>query len=198
MDPELYANAKALFIELVEKSPKDRENALKGLEAEQPELARTVRDLLASHVSRTLFSGATGKASDTTTQSKSISTIGMRRISSNLVGGTLPILLAVAATLLLYGFSVYLHRELYKQTRDETKIGLESMAEQKAIGESNSSFNSASKASTRDSKKPTTGLKIEEIYFPPLRNMRRSSDFWTTWFEIAQRQREIKATRQKR
>ena len=133
MDPELYANAKALFIELVEKSPKDRENALKGLEAEQPELARTVRDLLASHVSRTLFSGATGKASDTTTQSKSISTIGMRRISSNLVGGTLPILLAVAATLLLYAFSVYLHRELYKQTRDETKIGLESMAEQKAI-----------------------------------------------------------------
>jgi hypothetical protein len=133
VDPELYAKAKALFIELVEKSPKERERALKGLEAEQPELARTVRDLLASHVSRTLFSGATGKASDTTTQSKSISTIGIRRISSNLVGGTLPILLAVAATLLLYGFSAYLHWELYKQTRDETKIGLESMAEQKAV-----------------------------------------------------------------
>lgn len=133
MDPELYAKAKELFIELVEQSPKEREKALKGLEAEQPELARTVRELLASHVSRTLFSGATGKASDTTTQSKSISTIGIRRISSNLVGGTLPILLAVAATLLLYGFSAYLHWELYKQTRDETKIGLESMAEQKAV-----------------------------------------------------------------
>ncbi len=133
MDPELYAKAKELFIELVEKSPKEREKTLKGLEAEQPELARTVRDLLASHVSRTLFSGATGKASDTTTQSKSISTIGIRRISSNLVGGTLPILLAVAATLLLYGFSAYLHLELNKQTRDETKVGLESMAEQKAV-----------------------------------------------------------------
>lgn len=133
MDPELYAKAKELFIELVEKSPKEREKALKGLEADQTELERTVRDLLASHVSRTLFSGATGKASETTTQSKSISTLGLRRISSNLVGGTLPIALAVAAALLLYGFSAYLHRELYKQIRDETKIGLESMAEQKAV-----------------------------------------------------------------
>lgn len=133
MDPELYAKAKELFIELVEKTPKEREKSLRSLETEQPELARTVRELLASHVSRTLFSDATGKASDTTTQSKSISTIGLRRISSNLVGGTLPIALAIAATVLLYAFSVYLHWELYSQTRNETKVGLESMAEQKAV-----------------------------------------------------------------
>lgn len=132
MDPELYAKAKELFIELVEKSPKEREKSLKSLEAERPELARTVRDLLGSHVSRTLFSGATGKASDTTTQSKSISTIGLRRISSSLVGGTLPIALAIASTLLLYAFSVYLHWEMHSQTRKETRVALESMAEQKA------------------------------------------------------------------
>ena len=131
MNPELFAQAKELFIELVDKSPPERESQLKSLRQTKPELAKEVQDLLAKHFSRTIMM-PTGKMAKTTVQSRTFSTLGLKKISSNLVGGALPMASALGAALFLMGVSWYLQTELIQRTRVEYEAVLKSMTEQKS------------------------------------------------------------------
>lgn len=131
MNPELFAQAKELFIELVDKSPPERESQLKSLRQTKPELAKEVQDLLAKHFSRTIMM-PTGKMAKTTVQSRTFPTLGLKKISSNLVGGALPMASALGAALFLMGVSWYLQTELIQRTRVEYEAVLKSMTEQKS------------------------------------------------------------------
>jgi eukaryotic-like serine/threonine-protein kinase len=128
---EQYARAKEHFIDLVNKSVRDRESRLKALSSSDPEVANEVRGLLAQHFSRTIME-PTGKVSKTTVQSKSISTIGLKRISYNLVGGVLPLASALGSAMFLIAVGWYLQSELIRRSRAEYATVLSSMAEQKS------------------------------------------------------------------
>ncbi len=131
MNPELYARAKDLFIDLVDQSQPDRESRLKLIRQSDPDLAREVQDLLAKHFSRTIMV-PTGKIAKTTVRSRPFSTMGLQKISSNLVGGTLPMASALGAALFLIGVGWYLQTELIRRTRIEYDAFLNSMAKQKS------------------------------------------------------------------
>lgn len=132
MTPEQYARAKELFIDLVNKSIRERESRLTSMASEDPEVVREVRGLLAQHFSRTIME-PTGKISKTTVQSRSISTLGLQRISHNLVGGVLPLASAMGAAFFLIAVGWYLQSELIRRSRVEYASVLASMAEQKSI-----------------------------------------------------------------
>ena len=132
MTPEQYARAKEHFIDLVNKSLRDRESRLKALSSSDPEVANEVRGLLAQHFSRTIME-PTGKVSKTTVQSRSISTIGLKRIGYNLVGGVLPLASALVSAMFLIAVGWYLQSELIRRSRAEYATVLASMAEQKSI-----------------------------------------------------------------
>ena len=132
MTPEQYARAKELFIDLVNKSLRERESRLASMAAEDVEVVREVRGLLAQHFSRTIME-PTGRISKTTVQSRSISTIGLQRISHNLVGGVLPLASALGAAFFLIAVGWYLQSELIRRSRVEYASILASMAEQKSI-----------------------------------------------------------------
>lgn len=132
MTPEQYARAKELFIDLVNKPLRERESRLASMVAEDAEVVREVRGLLAQHFSRTIME-PTGKISKTTVQSRSISTIGLQRISHNLVGGVLPLASALGAAFFLIAVGWYLQSELIRRSRVEYASVLTSMAEQKNI-----------------------------------------------------------------
>jgi eukaryotic-like serine/threonine-protein kinase len=132
LTPEQYARAKELFIDLVNKSLRERESRLASMASEDPEVVREVRGLLAQHFSRTIME-PTGKISKTTVQSRSISTIGLQRISHSLVGGVLPLASAVGAAFFLIAVGWYLQSELIRRSRVEYASVLASMAEQKSI-----------------------------------------------------------------
>jgi len=132
LTPEQYARGKELFIDLVNKSLRERESRLASMAAEDSEVVREVRGLLAQHFSRTIME-PTGKISKTTVQSRSISTIGLQRISHNLVGGVLPLASALGAAFFLIAVGWYLQSELIRRSRVEYASVLASMAEQKSI-----------------------------------------------------------------
>ena len=132
MTPEQYARAKEHFIDLVNKSLRDRESRLKALSSSDPEVANEVRGLLAQHFSRTIMK-PTGKVSKTTVQSRSRSTIGLKRIGYNLVGGVLPLASALGSAMFLIAVGWYLQSELIRRSRAEYATVLTSMAEQKSI-----------------------------------------------------------------
>lgn len=132
MTPEQYARAKELFIDLVNKSLRERESRLNSVASEDPEVVREVRGLLAQHFSRTIME-PTGKISKTTVQSRSISTLGLQRISHSLVGGVLPLASAMGAAFFLIAVGWYLQSELIRRSRVEYASVLASMAEQKSI-----------------------------------------------------------------
>ena len=129
--PEQYARAKELFIDLIDKSLRDRESRLSGVSSSDPEVVREVRGLLAKHFSRTIMA-PTGRISKTTVQNRSISTIGIQRITSNLVGGVLSLASAVGAAIFLMAVGWYLQTELIRRSRVEFESILTSMAEQKS------------------------------------------------------------------
>ena len=131
LTPEQYALAKELFIDLVNKSLRDRESRLSALSSSNPEVAQEVRGLLAQHFSRTIMV-PTGRISKTTVQSSSISTLGLQRIGHNLVGGVLPLASALGAALFLIGIGWYLQSELIRRSRAEFATILASMADQKS------------------------------------------------------------------
>ena len=131
MNPEQYARAKELFIALVNKSLRDRESRLAAMSSHDPEVAKEVRGLLAQHFSRTIME-PTGKISKTTVQSRSISTIGLKRISYNLVGGVLPLASALGSAMFLIAVGWYLQSELIRRSKAEYATVLASMAEQKS------------------------------------------------------------------
>ena len=131
MTPEQYARAKELFIDLVNKSLRDRESRLAAIGATDPELAKEVRGLLAQHFSRTIME-PTGKISKTTVQNRAISTIGLKRISHNLVGGVLPLASALGSAMFLIAVGWYLQSELIRRSRAEYASVLTSMAEQES------------------------------------------------------------------
>ncbi|MEQ1829360.1 MAG: hypothetical protein ABL921_25575, partial [Pirellula sp.] len=120
-----------MFIDLVNKSQNVRESHLGALSRSDPELAKEVRELLAKHFSRTIMM-PTGKVAKTTTHSRSVSTMGLKKISNSLVGGILPIGIALAAALFLIAVAWYLQSELARQTRADYDAVLTSMAEQKS------------------------------------------------------------------
>jgi eukaryotic-like serine/threonine-protein kinase len=130
--PQQYARSKELFLDLLEKSHKEREAELRSLEAKDAELASTVRGLLASHFSRTIIMGATGKVSNTTTQSRTFGTVGLRRVSSNLFGGIVPLAVTIGSLLFLFAIGTYLQSELKRRNREEYKTILTAMTAQKA------------------------------------------------------------------
>ena len=132
MTPEQYARAKELFIDLVNKPLRERESRLASMSSEDSEVVREVRGLLAQHFSRTIME-PTGKISKTTVQSRSISTIGLQRISHNLVGGVLPLASALGAAFFLIAVGWYLQSELIRRSHVEYASVLASMAEQKSI-----------------------------------------------------------------
>jgi len=131
VNPELYARAKELFMDLVNKSTSERDVCLLALSDAEPELAKEVGDLLEKHFSRTILV-PTGKVSRSTTQSRSLSTLGLKRINSNLVGGAIPLASALGATLFLFVVAWYLQSELIRRTRAEYDTVLTSMATQKS------------------------------------------------------------------
>lgn len=131
MNPEFYARAKDLFIDLVNKSQVDREVHLNTLSKQDPALATEVRSLLAKHFSRTIMM-PTGKLAKTTAQSNAFSTIGLKKISTSLVGGTLPLAISLAAALFLFVVAWFLQSELTRQTRTDYEAVLTFMAEQKS------------------------------------------------------------------
>ncbi len=131
LTPEQYSLAKELFIDLVNKSLRDRESRLSALSSSNPEVVQEVRGLLAKHFSRTIMV-PTGKISKTTVQSRSISTLGLQRIGYNLVGGVLPLASALGAALFLIGVGWYLQSELIRRSRAEYASVLSSLAEQKS------------------------------------------------------------------
>ncbi len=131
LTPEQYALAKELFIDLVNKSLRDRESRLSELSLSNPEVVQEVRGLLAQHFSRTIMV-PTGRISKTTVQSRSISTLGLQRIGYNLVGGVLPLASALSAALFLIGVGWYLQSELIRRSRVEYASVLASLADQKS------------------------------------------------------------------
>ncbi len=131
MTPEQYAQAKELFIDLVNKPLRERESRLAAMSSIDQDIVQEVRGLLAQHFSRTIMV-PTGRISKTTVQSRSISTLGLKRISYNLVGGVLPLASALGAAMFLIAVGWYLQSELIRSTRDEYASVLASMAEQKS------------------------------------------------------------------
>ena len=131
MTPEQYARAKELFIDLVNKSMRDREARLSALSSSDPDVVQEVRSLLAQHFSRTIMV-PTGRISKTTVQSRSISTLGISRIAHYLVGGVLPLASAIGAAIFLVVVGWYLQSELIRRSRAEYASVLTSMAEQKS------------------------------------------------------------------
>ncbi len=131
MTPEQYARAKELFIDLVNKPLRERESRLSALSSSDEEIVQEVRGLLARHYSRTIMV-PTGKISKTTVQSRSISTLGLKRIGHNLVGGVLPLASALGAAFLLILVGWYLQSELVRRSRADYATVLASMAEQKS------------------------------------------------------------------
>ena len=132
MTPEQYSRAKELFIDLVNKSLRERESRLNAMSLTDSEVAIEVRGLLAQHFSRTIME-PTGKISKTTVQSRAISTIGLKRISHNLVGGVLPLASALGSAMFLIAVGWFLQSELIRRSRAEYATVLASMAEQKSI-----------------------------------------------------------------
>jgi tRNA A-37 threonylcarbamoyl transferase component Bud32 len=130
VNPELYARAKELFIDLVNKSTASREAYLTELERSDKELAQEVRSLLDKHFSRTIMM-PTSKDSKTTTQHR-LSTLGIQRLSQRLVGGILPLAVALSAALFLIAVAWYLQSALERQTKADYDAVLTSMAEQKS------------------------------------------------------------------
>jgi len=128
---EQYALAKELFIDLVNKSLRERESRLNAMSLSDPEVATEVRGLLAQHFSRTIME-PTGKISKTTVQSRAISTLGLKRISHNLVGGVLPLAWALGSAMFLIAVGWYMQSELIRRSRAEYATVLASMAEQKS------------------------------------------------------------------
>ncbi len=131
MTPEQYARAKELFIDLVNKPLRERESRLSALSSSDDGVVQEVRGLLARHYSRTIMV-PTGKISKTTVQNRSISTLGLRRIGNNLVGGVLPLASALGAALFLIVVGWYLQSELIRRSRADYATVLASMAEQKS------------------------------------------------------------------
>ena len=129
--PEQYARAKELFIDLVNKSMRDREARLAKLSATDPEVVQEVRGLLAQHFSRTIMV-PTGQLSKTTVQSRSFSTLGLKRISYNLVGGVLPLASALGAATFLIAVGWFLQTELITRSKGDYAEVLASMAQQKS------------------------------------------------------------------
>lgn len=129
--PEQYARAKELFIDLVNKSMRDREVRLTQLSSTDPEVVQEVRGLLARHFSRTIMM-PTGKISKTTVQSRSFSTMGLKRIGHNLVGGVLPLASALGAAVFLVAVGWFLQAEMIRRSKIEFATVLASMAEQKS------------------------------------------------------------------
>jgi len=129
--PEQYARAKELFIDLVNKPLRERQFRLSAMSSSDPEVVQEVRGLLAQHFSRTIMV-PTGKISKTTVQSRSISTLGLKRISYNLVGGVLPLASAVGAAMFLIAVGWFLQSELIRRSRADYATVLSSMAEQKS------------------------------------------------------------------
>ncbi len=131
MTPEQYARAKELFIDLVNKPLRERESRLSALSSSDEAVVQEVRGLLARHYSRTIMV-PTGKISKTTVQSRSISTLGLKRIGHNLVGGVLPLASALGAAFFLILVGWYLQSELVRRSRADYATVLASMAEQKS------------------------------------------------------------------
>ncbi len=131
MTPEQYARAKELFIDLVNKPLRERESRLSALGSSDEAVVQEVRGLLARHYSRTIMV-PTGKISKTTVQSRSISTLGLKRIGHNLVGGVLPLASALGAAFFLILVGWYLQSELVRRSRADYATVLASMAEQKS------------------------------------------------------------------
>ena len=131
MTPEQYARAKELFIDLVNKPLRERESRLSALSSTDQDVVQEVRGLLTRHVSRTIMV-PTGKISKTTVQSRSISTLGLKKLGYSLVGGVLPLASALTAALFLIVVGWYLQSELIRRSRADYATVLVSMVEQKS------------------------------------------------------------------
>ena len=131
VNPEQYSRAKELFIDLVNKSMRDRESRLSQLGSSDPEVVQEVRGLLARHFSRTIMV-PTGKISKTTVQSRSFSTLGLKRIGHNLVGGVLPLASALTAAAFLVAVGWFLQAEMIRRSKIEYATVLASMAGQQS------------------------------------------------------------------
>ncbi|MCU0719781.1 MAG: hypothetical protein MUC83_08760, partial [Pirellula sp.] len=130
MNAEQYAKAKELFFELMSQSAENRESRLREVEADSPELANEVRLLLGKHSSKTIMESTQRSGVESVT-SRSRVVSQLNRVRYWLVGGFVPISIAILSLIIVCCLGLYLRSEINRNAKEKYREGLKNAINEK-------------------------------------------------------------------
>ncbi len=130
MNAEQYAKAKELFFELMSQSAEIQDARLREVQTDAPEVANEVRSLLANHSSKTIMESTQKSRGESLTSRSRISN-PLNRMRYWLVGGFLPISIAICSLIVVCILGLYLRNEINRNAKDKYLAGLKNAIKEK-------------------------------------------------------------------